>query len=105
MLKFRKSVQPLGLRPELLLALISVDGYFREASQDWYIIAGSEGAHTPSSPHYSGSAIQIDVIEADEDDFFGIAADLTDILPSDFTVTAEISYITLEYSPRKGVNR
>jgi hypothetical protein len=105
MLKFRKTVQPLGLRPELLLALISVDGYFTSEGLDWYITSGSEGAHSPSSLHYAGSAVRIDIIEAEEEDFFGYAADLSDILPNDYNVVAEMSYITLEYSPRKGVNR
>lgn len=105
MLRFNRNTQLLGIRPELLIALISVDGYFRENDLDWYIVAAVDGAHAPSSAHYRGCAIRIDIAEADEEDFFGYAADLDDILPLDFSASAEVSYLTIEYNPRKGVNR
>lgn len=105
MLRFRKTAQFLGIRPELLVVLPTLDGYFSDVGVDWYITNGVDGAHSPHSPHYRGCALRIDIQEADEEDFFGYAADLDDILPNEFSATSEVSHITLEYIPHKGVNR
>lgn len=105
MLRFHRTVQFLGIRPELLAVLPAIDGYFTDVGVDWYITHAVDGTHSPGSSHYRGCALRIDILEADEADFFGYAADIDDILPLEFTVSADISYITLEYNPRKGVSK
>lgn len=104
MLHLRKSAQFLGIRPELFPAMLVIDGYFTREGLDWYITHASDGAHSPSSPHYRGCALRIDILDASEEDFLDYASDLSEALSRDFTLTAEISYITLEYTPHKGVN-
>lgn len=104
MLHIRRTTQMLGIRPELFPAMLVIDGYFTQEGLDWYITSASDGPHSPGSPHYRGCAIRIDILDAEEEDFLDYANDIQEALSPEYTLTPEISYITLEYSPRKGIN-
>lgn len=90
-----------GIRPELLLAIIAIDGIFTQRSQALTITAVIDGAHSRGSLHYVGMAFDartrdLPPGEADEAANLARAA-----LGEDFDVVVEVDHLHIEYQPKQ----
>ncbi len=103
MILYNKDVNPQGIRPELLLAIICANAYPADVGVSCII----NGEHMLGSLHLSGNAIDFDVLEHSDlelnrglTDNASLAKWLSAALPSCYDVVHEVSHVHVEYQPK-----
>jgi hypothetical protein len=82
-------VSPQGVRPEIVLALIIAAPLFAEYKQDCIITSLTDGAHTRTTLHHNGLAVDLRSHQLSRDDKVGLLEDLRDLLPPYYEVYLE----------------
>lgn len=105
-LRLKQGVRIGGLRPEVVVALIVVEGIFREEQKDAIITSMTDGVHSRRSLHYSGAAFDCRIrhIPDSQDKWEWITKRIQDALGVDFQVILERMgpHIHIEYQPITG---
>ncbi len=103
MIVYNKGVNPQGIRPELLLAIICANAYPVDVGVSCII----NGEHMLGSLHLSGNAIDFDVLGnggmdlgGEPNDNASLAKWLDAALPSCYDVVNEASHVHVEYQPK-----
>jgi hypothetical protein len=96
----------LGLRPEVILAVIAVEGAYREAEADCVIRFGIDGVHSRGSEHYTGLAIDFRTHNVAADKRAGLVQKVTEALGPDYDVIWEAQgtpneHLHVEYDPKE----
>lgn len=55
----KQGVRVLGIRPEVVLALIVADGVWSRSGVDLVVTSAIDGTHTRASKHYTGCAVDL----------------------------------------------
>lgn len=101
-MKLKPGVVIHGIRPEMLLALIVGESVWREFDLPELVITScTDGTHSPTSLHYSGSAVDLRSRDIPSSQVSIVANALSDRLGVDFDVIPEATHIHVEYQPRK----
>src|SRR5690554_4562582 len=93
----RVKFHPVGLRPEMLLAVICALDLARDRGVDLWLTAGASGRHGRKSRHYSGLAVDLDIL--DDRIRAEVAADLARALSPHYDVVNEATHIHIEFDP------
>jgi len=99
MVSIKPGVRVLGLRPEILLAIVIADGVYTAAGADLVITSAVEGRHSQSSLHYSGCAFDARTREMDSAKVAEIVAALKARLGGDYDVVVEGTHLHVEFQP------
>lgn len=95
------SVNPIGLRSELLFGIMAAQEVYREYGYDLVITSLNDAKHSSTSLHYSGSAVDLrTVVLNPEEDWESVAIDIKQRLNINYDVINESNHIHLEYQPR-----
>jgi len=95
------SVNPTGLRSELLFAIITAQEVYNKHGYDLVITSLNDAKHSQTSLHYSGAAVDLrTVVLNPEEDWDAIAREIKSRLNIHYDVINESNHIHLEYQPR-----
>ncbi|MCW8827202.1 MAG: hypothetical protein OQK78_12350 [Gammaproteobacteria bacterium] len=95
------SVNPTGLRPELLFAIMVARDVYLNRGYELVITSLNDAAHSTTSLHYSGAAVDFrtTVINPNED-WDSVARQIKRRLGKHYDVINEHNHIHLEFQPR-----
>lgn len=101
-MKFKPGVNPFGLRPELLVALVAADNIWRMLGGELVVTSINDGKHSRTSLHYTGAAADLRTRDFSDDIKQTAAWNLRSALGDnpDFDVVVEEDHIHLEYQPK-----
>lgn len=108
-MKLKPGVNPFGLRPELLLALIVADDVWAECGFDLTVTSLNDGHHGQASLHYSGAGADLRTWESADGTQWSeqlkrdVAERLRDALGNnpDYDVVVEATHIHIEHQPKR----
>jgi hypothetical protein len=94
----------LGLRPEIVIAVMVANDVFQEAGFDCVITAGIDGSHSRGSIHYKGLAVDLRARQVPPVDQSKILAKLQERLGGDYDVILEADHYHVEFDPKTPIN-
>ena len=101
MLLLKPGVRIVGIRPEVVLAVLAAERVFEEAGYDLTLTSCLEGVHGRASLHFSGCAVDLRTRGISTDDLPKLVARLRECLGEDFDVVLETTHIHAEYQPKQ----
>ena len=102
MLSMKVGVNPIGVRPEILLAVMIAEGVFAEEGYDCIVTSFNDSVHSDTSRHYLGMAIDFRTKHLPNDAIAReIAEELRKRLGRHYLVLFEHNHIHVGYKPRK----
>ena len=95
------SINPMGLRPELLFAIMVAKDVYLNHGYELVITSLNDATHSETSLHYSGAAVDLrtTVINPNED-WDAVARQIKRKLNVHYDVINEPDHIHLEFQPR-----
>lgn len=90
-----------GLRPELVLAMVILDGVFVLRRAVLTITAVIDGKHSAGSLHYAGSAFDARTRDIPPAEVQEVATLARTALGADFDVVVEPDHLHIEYQPKE----
>ena len=99
-MKIKPGVRILGIRPEILLALMIAESLFNKENVELVITAAIDGKHSRGSLHYAGAAVDLRIRHLPLGGAEKIYGDLISALGSDYDVVLEKSHIHVEFQPK-----
>lgn len=99
----RNEVRLLGIRPELVIGLLCVDGAFARAGFACVITSCVDGAHQRQSLHYAGCAADLRISHVPKEKLPAILEDARGALGVDFDLVAESDHWHLEFQPKEAL--
>ena len=101
-MKLKEGVDPTGIQPELLLAIMAAKEAYRDYGYDLVITSLTDGKHSRTSLHYSGCAVDLRTRHmGTEEDKAEIATLIKDSLGPDYDVILESTHIHIEWQPKR----
>ena len=102
-MRFKRGINPQGIRSELLLALVVADGVWSKHGQNLVITSLNDSRHSRTSLHYSGQAADLRTRYFDDSIKMRVADDLRDALGNhpDYDIILESDHVHLEYQPKR----
>ncbi len=104
MLSLKPGVRLIGIRPELVIAVIAAERVYAVAGYDLTITACTDGKHSTGSLHYSGAAVDVRTRDVPAADVPTLAAQIRDCLGADFDVVIETDHLHIEHQPKQPLN-
>lgn len=89
-----------SLAPQLVLALMISNEVYNEYGVEMVLTSANDSAHSVTSLHYSGNAVDLRTFTLDENVHQEVRDKIKDKLNQDFDVVLEPTHIHLEYQPR-----
>lgn len=99
-MKIKPGVRILGLRPEMLLAVIAAEGLYRELGVEAVITSGIDGTHSKGSKHYAACALDFRTNSLPAGSWQEVRNKLAESLGEDFDVVLEEDHIHVEFDPK-----
>jgi len=97
-----ESIDTKNLQPQLVLALMMAQEVYNGHGVDLVITSLNDAAHSRTSLHYSGNAVDLRTHNLpDGVDPNGVAAEIRQKLNKDFDVIFEGDHIHLEHQPKR----
>lgn len=100
MIILKPGVRIIGLRPETLLAIMVVEGIFRERHKPLVLTAVVDGSHSRGSLHYCGCAFDARTRDLPPGEAEEVANLARSALGSDFDAVLESDHLHFEYQPK-----
>lgn len=99
-MRIKPDVRLLGLRPEMIIAVLVAKDVYDALKAEFVITSGIEGKHQRGSLHYAGCAIDIRTNNLQNDEKKRVADDIRDRLTDDFDVVLGKQNIHIEFQPK-----
>ena len=96
----KENVKPLGLRPEMMLAILAASAVYHRHKQKFTITSISDGEHGAKSKHLIGSAVDIRTRDLTGDMLDIIIKEIRDALTNDYDVIPEKTHLHIEWDPK-----
>jgi hypothetical protein len=98
----KKGVNPLGMRPEIMIAAIVANEVYALQGHNLVITSITDGKHGDDSYHYKGLAIDIRThYFASQDEIIQVASAIASRLGFCYDVVIESDHIHVEFDERK----
>lgn len=95
------SIDPGGIRPELLIALQVADAVFASGQYGCIVTSLRDGKHSATSLHYQGAAADLRTRHVEENERQAIRDEIAKRLNRHYDVVLEDTHLHIEYQPRK----
>ena len=99
-MKFKDGVKVFGVRPELVLAMMTVNTVYVDEGYEFVITSVVDGKHSRTSLHYSGGAFDCRIWGIPEHNRQGFVKLLKLALTDEFDVVLEKDHIHIEFQPK-----
>jgi hypothetical protein len=96
-MKIKSGVQILGLKPEILIALMVAEKIWSNHGQELVITSGTDGKHSENSRHYIGMAVDLRTRYFSESEKTIVTMDLQRELEG-FKVILHKTHIHIQYN-------
>ncbi|QQX80840.1 hypothetical protein JK628_02910 [Shewanella sp. KX20019] len=97
-----KSVNPNGMRPELVFALMMADQVYSEYGVEMVVTSINDARHSKTSLHYSGQAADLRIFNLPDGKSHEVLSKIKGKLLNDaFDVVLESDHIHLEFQPKR----
>jgi hypothetical protein len=100
MLMLKAGARITGIRPEIVLALISATHAFEEEGHDCVVTACIDGKHMVGSLHYAGQAVDLRSHNVLPVDVPKLIARIKLCVGADYDVVVETDHIHMEFQPK-----
>jgi hypothetical protein len=100
-LTIKPGVRIVGVRPELLLAIMAASEIYRDLGHKLTLTSVVDGRHSTGSRHYSGAAFDCRTRDLTAEQANQICKQLKSDLGQDFDVLLEADHIHVEYDPKQ----
>ena len=102
MIRLKTGVNPIGVRPEVLLIIIIAEGVYNEFGEDTIVTSINDSTHSDTSRHYMGMAVDFRTKHLPNDAIAReITEELRERLGRHYLVLFEHNHIHVSYKPRK----
>jgi len=98
--RLKPGVRILGVKPEILLAIMVADGVFKDHGLELVITSITEGTHMRGSEHYTGNAFDFRIRDITEPKVRQICHSIGGSLGADYDVVLETDHGHVEYDPK-----
>lgn len=96
------SVNPMGLQPELLFAIMVARDVYLNRGYELIITSLNDATHSATSLHYSGNAVDLRTTTmSPNEDWNEVARQIRNRLNKHYDVLNEHNHIHIEFQPRK----
>lgn len=102
-MKLKPGVRILGLRPELMVAVVAAESIWSKKGVEAVITSGVDGTHSKGSLHYKGLALDFRVNTLPAGTWQEVRNELADALGGDFDVVLEKDHIHVEFDPKEPI--
>ena len=92
-----------GIQPEMILAVVVIEGILREAGFATTITSCVDGSHSNASLHYTGSAVDIRIRDIPQEKLELLRTSIADRLGMDFDILLEADHYHCEWQPKKPI--
>ncbi len=99
-MKFKDGVKAQGMNPEILLALIIVEGIYKDFHQELVITAITDGKHKEGSKHYDGDAVDTRTRYFNASEKELVYKDIKDALSDEYDVIWHTTHFHIEFDPK-----
>lgn len=104
MIELKAGVNPLGMRPEIMLAIAVADEVYNILNVHLVITSISDGKHSANSYHYKGLAVDLRTrYFLDDKDLKDTAKEIKDRLGPLYDVVVEKDHIHLEFDEKRAL--
>lgn len=93
------TVNPIGMRPELILAVMAAKDVYDNLGVDFVITSINDGKHSQTSLHYAGCAFDLRIWNIENP--VRVANNIRAKLNIHYDVVLEPTHIHIEYQPRR----
>lgn len=97
----KRNVKTLGIKPELLLALLVADGVYKTFDVELVVTSIVDGKHSRTSRHYLGIAADLRTRYFTKQQIKLVAMELRRRLGKDYLVLVEKTHIHLSWKPQR----
>ena len=97
----KSGVRVLGMRPELILALIVAETVFNEEDVELVITSAIDGKHSRGSLHYVGAAVDLRTRQLSKEAVIRVQNRLAASLGLDYDVVLEKTHLHVEFQPKE----
>ena len=97
-MRLKPGVRVLGLKPELLIAIMVADSVF--LPDELVLTSVTEGRHSSGSAHYTGMAFDARIRDVGESRAKQIARSIGKHLGGDYDVVLEETHLHVEFDPK-----
>ena len=101
MISLKEGVKLTGLKPEMVVGFIIVSSIYEFLGYDCVITSGLDGAHSKTSLHYAGCALDFRTRQMIASDKKELSERCKEALGEDFDVVLEQTHLHVEYQPRR----
>ena len=99
-MKIKPGVDVLGLRPEILLAVLAAERIWTRYNAEALLTSGVDGRHKRNSAHYTGRAVDLRTRNLAEINRPRAAELLQEALGDAYDVVLEADHCHVEYDPK-----
>ena len=104
-LRLKKGVSIRGIKPEMVLGIQVVVGFFEKNNiKDVWITSCVDGRHGKNSLHYVGYAIDVRIWDIISDRRNWFTSELNKEMGSEFDCVLEKDHIHIEFQPKEKLN-
>ena len=99
MLMLKPDVRIMGLRPEIILAIVIAERAYAEIGCELMLTSGIEGQHSAGSLHYAGCAVDLRTQNVPVGKLQPLVERIRAALGPDFDVVLESNHLHVELQP------
>ena len=99
-MRLKRGVRVLGIRPELVLALVAAEPIFAKKGVELVVTSVIDGRHSVGSLHYTGAAIDLRSRDLTDKDKEEVKVQLVHALGMDYDVLLESNHFHIEFQPK-----
>lgn len=96
----KEGVRLVGLTPQLVLAILVVDGVATKHGVDCVVTSAADSTHKRGSLHYVGAAADFRTRELAAGVLSSFRDDVAALLGPDFDVVLEVDHLHVEWQPK-----
>ena len=95
-----QNINTIGIKPELIIAIMVANDVYKEYSKDMVITSLNDSTHSYSSLHYAGAAVDLRTSYFNDQEKAEVVSKIKDRLNGDYDVVLESDHIHLEWQPK-----
>ena len=97
-MKIKSDVQLMGLRPEMIIAMMIAEPILERHGQEIVITSGTDSKHSKNSRHYIGCGIDLRSRDIDPDNIDACEAELKEALGKEFYCAFERDHFHIQFN-------